>query len=128
MIPELRRDFNQRFTSDKYARFLTPSDERCGAQVKFRVCETPCFFPAQLVQTMQQAGAELIHQLVGMTSPTSRPRAAQIPAGFVTPHETARPLFLQVDFGLIRRRRLASRAAPGGNSGFPLPLRLSAGP
>src|SRR5450432_2358853 len=101
MIPELRRDFNKRFSSDKYARFLARLDERCGSHVKFRISETPCFFPAPLVATMQQAGAELIRQLVDNAACLDAARH-QIPKGFLTPHETRRPLFLQVDFGLIR--------------------------
>jgi hypothetical protein len=101
MIPELRRDFNQRFTAARYGNFLATLDARCGAHVKFRVCETPCFLPAALVETMQRAGAELIHQLVDNERYLALARQ-QIPNGFVTPYEAKRPLFLQVDFGLIQ--------------------------
>ena len=101
MIPELRRDFNSRFTAEKYDAFLALLDARCGTHVKFRMCETPCFFPASLIERMNQAGAELIHQLVGNAAYLDAARK-QIPAEFLTPNETRRPLFLQVDFGLIR--------------------------
>jgi hypothetical protein len=101
MIPDLRRDFNQRFTREKYARFLSLVDEACGTEVKFRLSETPCFFPAALIETMQQAGKELIHQLVGNETYLEAARQ-EIPKGFLTPNETKKPLFLQVDFGLIR--------------------------
>ena len=101
MIPALRRDFNQRFTQDKYARFLAQLDAACGTHVKFRICETPCFFPRPLVETMQRAGADLIHQLVDNPAYLDAARQ-QIPAGFNAPNETRRPLFLQVDFGIVR--------------------------
>lgn len=101
MIPQLRRDFNQRFTEDKYTRFLARLNQRCGAPVKFRISETPCFIPAPLFATMEQAGAALIQQLVSNTGYLEAARQ-QIPRGFVTPRETPQPLFLQVDFGLIR--------------------------
>ncbi len=101
MIPELRRVFNQRFTSEKYTRFLAHLAGRSGTPVKFRVSETPCFFPADLIATMQRAGAELIHQLVENPAYLAQARR-QIPEGFLTPNEAAKPLFLQVDFGLIR--------------------------
>jgi hypothetical protein len=101
MIPDLRRDFNQRFTPEKYARFLSLVDERSRTEVKFRLCETPCFFPARLIETMRQAGKELIHQLVGNETYLEAARK-EIPKGFVTPNETKKPLFLQVDFGLIK--------------------------
>ena len=101
MIPELRHDFNKRFTAEKYSAFLTRLDERCGTHVEFRVCETPCFFPAPLIESMQQAGAELIGRLVGNEAYLAAARR-QIPAAFLAPHETRRPLFVQVDFGIIR--------------------------
>jgi hypothetical protein len=101
MIPDLRRDFNQRFTRQKYAQFLSLVNERSGTEVKFRLCETPCFFPADLIETMQQAGKELIHQLVD-DKPYLDAAREEIPKGFLAPNETKRPLYLQVDFGLIR--------------------------
>ena len=101
MIPELRRQYNRDFTPAKYQHFLSLLNERCGTHVKFRVCETPCFFPAPLIESMQQAGTELIHQLVQNEAYLKAARR-QIPSGFVAPNETARPLFVQADFGLVR--------------------------
>ncbi len=101
MIPELRHDFNKRFRPEKYAAFLSRLEDRCGAHLKFRMCETPCFFPAPLIESMKQAGAELVRQLVGNDAYLSAARQ-QIPAAFRAPHETRRPMFVQVDFGLIR--------------------------
>ena len=63
MIPSLRKQFNERFTSDKYQTFLKRMAERCGVPVEFRVAETPCFLPKALLEQMAQYGAELIHQL-----------------------------------------------------------------
>jgi len=100
MLPEPRRDFNRRFTPEKYTAFLSLLDERCGAHVKFRVCETPCFFPGSLIASMREAGAELIRQLVGNEACLAAARE-QIPDGFLTPNESRRPMFIQVDFGLI---------------------------
>ena len=101
MIPELRRDFNRRFTQAKYQQFLAAINARSGTQVKFRLSETPCFFPKPLIERMQQAGAELAHQLVANDSYLTAARK-EIPQGFLTPNETNKPLFLQVDFGLIK--------------------------
>jgi hypothetical protein len=101
MIPELRHGFNRRFRPETYAAFLTRLEERCGTHIKFRMCETPCFFPAPLIERMAQAGMELVRQLVGNEQYLNAARQ-QIPAAFRTPHETRRPLFVQVDFGLIR--------------------------
>ncbi|MBZ5707163.1 MAG: hypothetical protein LAN63_17595 [Acidobacteriia bacterium] len=63
MIPSLRQQFNTNFTPEKYQRFLALMDQRCGTPVKFRMCETPCFFPKPLIDQMAQYGRELIQQL-----------------------------------------------------------------
>lgn len=101
MIPSLRLDFNSRFTPEKYEALLKTLEQRCGTPVKFRVSETPCFFPAELIGEMAKAGEELIRQLVD--SPVYRAKSSEsIPPEFNVPKEDAHPLFVQVDFGLVR--------------------------
>src|SRR5580704_19167255 len=101
MIASLRRQFNQNFTPEKYQTFLRRVDETCGTHVEFRLSETPCFFPKTLLERMAEDGEELIRQLVG--SPDYRARSdASIPAEFRVANEPAQPLFVQVDFGLVR--------------------------
>jgi len=101
MIPALRQDFNRRFTADKYREFEREMAERCGTPVKFRICETPCFFPKSLLDQMSQAGSELILQLTGSAEYHSISESS-IPAAFRVPNESANPMFVQVDFGLVR--------------------------
>jgi hypothetical protein len=101
MIKHLREEFNRRYTPSKYAEFLTTINQRSGTEVKFRLCETPCFFPAPLIEKMQKAGAELATQLAGNESYLEAARH-EIPEAFRAPNETSKPLFLQADFGLIR--------------------------
>jgi hypothetical protein len=101
MIPSLRLDFNARYTPEKYQALLRILEERCGTPVKFRVSETPCFFPAELIDEMSKSGEELIRQLVD--SPEYHAKSSEsIPAEFNAPNEDAHPLFVQVDFGLVR--------------------------
>ncbi len=101
MIPSLRKQFNASFTPDKYQTFLRRIDDACGTHVSFRLAETPCFFPKALLDRMARDGAELIRQLV--ESPEYRARSeASIPAEFRVPNEPAHPMFVQVDFGLVR--------------------------
>ncbi|MFZ0940862.1 MAG: hypothetical protein WAN63_15620, partial [Candidatus Sulfotelmatobacter sp.] len=104
MIPLLRKQFNASFTPDKYQAFLRRIDDACGARVQFRLSETPCFFPRSLLDRMADDGKELIRQLV--ESPEYRARSeASIPQEFRVPNEPNRPLFVQVDFGLVRDAR-----------------------
>jgi hypothetical protein len=98
MIPELRRQFNERYTPERYQRFLKMLDDGCGTHVKFRNCETPCFFPRPLIQRMEQDGRELIQQL--MAQEYLKRSDVTIPTEYRVPNEDARPLFIQVDFGL----------------------------
>jgi hypothetical protein len=101
MIPSLRKQFNASFTPERYQTFLRRIDDACGTHVQFRLSETPCFFPKALLGRMAEDGKELIRQLV--ESPEYLARSdASIPDEFRVANEPARPLFVQVDFGLVR--------------------------
>src|SRR5581483_3461580 len=97
MIPELRAKFNAEFSPQKHADFLSRLD-RCGTHVKFRNCETPMFLPRPLFDRMAADGAELIRQL--MTTEYLARSEETVPPEYRVPNEDARPLFIQVDFGL----------------------------
>jgi hypothetical protein len=101
MISSLRLEFNRSFSPQKYQSFLSALDRRCGTHIKFRVAETPCFFPKALIEEMSQYGQELLAQL--LNSPEYRRQSdGTIPAEYNVPNESERPMFVQVDFGLIR--------------------------
>jgi len=100
MIPPLRQQFNSNFTPERYQAFLKLMEERCGTPVKFQVSETPCFFPKPLLDQMSQYGKELIQQLGGLEYRKTSFDA--IPPDFNVPRESPHPLFIQVDFGLVR--------------------------
>ncbi len=101
MIPTLRKQFNAGFTPEKYQAFLRRIDDACGTHVQFRLSETPCFFPKSLLERMAEDGKELIRELV--ENPEYRAKSdGSIPAEFRVPNEPAHPLFVQVDFGLVR--------------------------
>jgi hypothetical protein len=101
MIPSYRHAFNAAFTPEKYERLRCEMTSRCGMDVPFALCETPCFFPSTLVERMGEDGKALIRQLVD--NPEYRRRSeASIPAQFRVPNEAPHPMFVQVDFGLVR--------------------------
>jgi hypothetical protein len=100
VITALRERFNAAFTPEKYAAFLARLEDASGSPVTFRNCETPCFFPVPLVEEMARDGSELIRQL---TTPEYLAISRQaVPPQFDVPGEPDHPLFLQVDFGLVR--------------------------
>ncbi len=104
MIPSLRKQFNASFTPEKYQAFLQRIDDACGSHVQFRLSETPCFFPKSILERMAEDGKELIRQLVESPEYCARSNAS-IPKEFRVANEPARPLFVQVDFGLVRDAR-----------------------
>jgi hypothetical protein len=100
MIPSLRQPFNANYTPEKFQAFQKRMAEACGMAVPFRLCETPCFFPKSLLDQMSQYGKELIHQLNSLEY--RKASFQSIPPEFNVPRETPHPLFIQVDFGLVR--------------------------
>jgi hypothetical protein len=101
MIPSYRRAFNAGFTPEKYRRFKRELAALCGMDVPFRVSETPCFFPAALAERLGEDGKALIRQLVENPDYLARSENT-IPQRFRVPNEAAHPMFVQVDFGLVR--------------------------
>ena len=101
MIPSLRQQFNARFTPEKYQSFLRRIDEVAGTRVQFRLSETPCFFPKELIDRMARDGQELIRQLVDNPEYLAKSNEA-VPPEFNVPNEAPHPMFIQVDFGLVR--------------------------
>ena len=101
MIPSLRKQFNVSFTPENYQAFLRRVDDMCGTHVQFRLSETPCFFPKELLERMARNGEELIRQLVDNSAYRTKSDEA-VPPEFKVPNEPAHPMFVQVDFGLVR--------------------------
>jgi hypothetical protein len=101
MIPALRQRFNANFTPQKYQAFLKLVEDRCGVPIQFRLSETPCFFPKAMLDQMAEYGKDLIHQLVDNPQ-YHKLSDVSIPPEFNVPNEAPHPMFIQVDFGLIR--------------------------
>jgi len=101
VIRYLRNSFNRRFTPALYASLLESLDSASHTQVEFRVAETPCFFPRELMESIAAIGAELTYRLVGDPEYLALSRKA-IPEAYRMPDETPHPHFMTADFGLVR--------------------------
>ncbi|MBM3739893.1 MAG: circularly permuted type 2 ATP-grasp protein [Acidobacteria bacterium] len=100
MIASLRNRFNGLWNPAGYSRFLATIERECGMPVPFRLNETPFFLPRELAGRLAAAGTELIRQL---STPAYRAAADRsVPDRYHAPGEPPNPLFLQVDFGLLR--------------------------
>lgn len=101
MVPALRREFNRNFTPEKYQRLLKSLDQACGTRIGFRVSETPCFVPASLLDKMAEFGGQFISQLIDNPE-YRRASDASVPSKYNVPNQSALPMFVAVDFGLVR--------------------------
>lgn len=101
MVPALRAKFNAEFTVERYQTFLNTIRQRCGVPIEFPLSETPCFLPASLVASLEQAAQSMIGSLLGNAEYLRRAEA-MVPDQFRIPHGEDMPTFIQVDFGLVR--------------------------
>jgi hypothetical protein len=101
LITDLRRRFNEAFTTKDYAHLLRLVEQRSGVRVEFRIAETPVFLPLALLEEMAKAGAELTRSLLRDTEYLAAARRA-IPVGYDVAGQTPHPHFLTADFALAR--------------------------
>jgi hypothetical protein len=101
MIPALREAFNRNFLPETYHQLLKKLSTSAGTPIAFRVSETPCFLPKSLLDQMAEYGRDLVLQLVNNPE-YRRASDATVPPQYNVPNESPRPMFLQVDFGLVR--------------------------
>ncbi len=101
MLEPFRSDFNARFTEAKYEELKRLLDQRTRTHIEFRIAETPCFFPHELMDRMIHAGVELTTQLLGNVQ-YMRESDAAIPDEYCVPNQDGHPHFMTVDFGLVR--------------------------
>jgi hypothetical protein len=101
MVPSLRANFNRAYSPDKYHQLLHDLNAVCGTALQFRVSETPCFLPQSLITKMCDYGVQLVQQLV-RNPEYARQSDAAVPADYNVANENPLPIFVQVDFGLVR--------------------------
>ena len=98
MIPEIRQQYNQTFSTGKYRQFLDDLNTAFSHVIPFRVAETPIFIPAGFKTELLKAADEIVDFLV---QPGFKQRTeAAIPAGLRVPNEDSHPLFLALDFAV----------------------------
>ena len=104
MVPALREEFNRNYMPQKYQNLLDSLARVSGTPITFRVSETPCFLPKALLDRMAQYGSELTMQL--LTSPKYlRVSDKTVPPEYNVANESKQPMFVSVDFGLVRNAK-----------------------
>lgn len=100
MVPELRREFNARFTDESYARVCAALDEAAGHPIPFRISETPLFLSEATARELARASREILEQVTTPEYVAASARA--VPEGSSVPGFSGPPVFLQFDFALVR--------------------------
>ena len=101
MVPALREEFNRNFTAAQYQNLLRSLNKTSETQIEYRVSETPCFVPKPLIDQMSDYGRNLILQLVN-NSHYRKLSDVSVPAKYNVANESALPMWVAVDFGLVR--------------------------
>lgn len=101
MLQPYRDLFNAAFTPRLYESLVAHTKAATGGPISFRICETPCFFPHELMQALADLGRDLTLSL--LNSQTYRAESdASIPEQYRVANESRFPHFMTVDFGLVR--------------------------
>ncbi|MEP7117853.1 MAG: hypothetical protein ABI880_09735 [Acidobacteriota bacterium] len=101
MIQALREQFNREWTADKYDRLKATMVARAGVPLGFTLSETPCFFPAALLDEMAATGVALVTDFLANVEARAAVEAL-IPERYLGPGQDAVPACVQVDFGVVR--------------------------
>ncbi|MBA4853564.1 hypothetical protein [Emticicia sp. BO119] len=100
MIPEIRHQFNESFSPEKYKALLAEIEKDFPSQLDFRVAETPVFVPQLLKIKLLQACNDIIDTLLKDDFKSKTERA--IPINQIVPNEDSHPNFLAIDFAVTR--------------------------
>ncbi|HEV2851554.1 MAG TPA: hypothetical protein VHC97_02005 [Thermoanaerobaculia bacterium] len=100
MIPAVRRAYNAAFTEERYHSMVRALDRSSGCPPGFRVSETPIFLPEDLTRELIEASHEILSVVTSEDYLALAGRA--VPPELSVPGEEGHPVFLQVDFAIVR--------------------------
>ena len=101
MIAARRERFNRAFSLLQYRNFKSAVGRRAGVEIEFRLSETPCFYPASLLNRLVEASHALTRQLFNNREYMAAADAI-VPPEFQMPSGEKQPTFLCIDFGLLK--------------------------
>lgn len=98
MIPSIRKEYNQRFTREKYDAFIDELHGVFPGQVDFRVAETPIFVPRDFTKKILDACESIVDIII---DPGFKQRTSNaIPADLRVPDENEHTDCIAFDFGI----------------------------
>lgn len=98
MIPGIRKQFNEKFTTAIYEAFLQELHNSYPGAIEFRVAETPVFIPDSFKEKMLDACESIVDIITDPTFKKLTDKA--IPPSLHVPGETNHSQFIAFDFGI----------------------------
>ena len=98
MIAEIRKEFNQNFTKEKYETFLQELHNVHPGAIEFRVAETPVFVPKDFTKKVIEACESIVDIIVDPKFKELTKNA--IPGHLQVPGENDHSHFIAFDFGI----------------------------
>lgn len=98
MVPEIRKNYNNSFTTEKYEAFLQSLHAAHPGAIEFRVAETPVFVSKDFTNKMLQACESIIDFITDPGFMQLSEKA--IPANLRVPGQKAQSDFIAFDFGI----------------------------
>ncbi len=98
MIPEQRKQYNQKFTNEKYSAYINDLQNIFPGALDFRIAETPLFIPKSFTNKMLSACDSILEIIA--TPEYKKQSEAAIPAHLQVPNEDNHPQCLVFDFGI----------------------------
>ena len=98
MVPALRHWFNEKFTKDSYAAYLTALKSRYPNAIEFRLAETPVFVDKAFTEKMLATCENIIDVILQPNFNTLTQSA--VPTGLEVQHENKHSDFIAFDFGI----------------------------
>jgi len=101
MLAAARDRFNRGYSDARYQAFVDAVTRTAGVPIEFRLSETPCFFPADLMQSLVDAAQAMTSQLLGNAA-YRQAAEGMVPDEWRLAGGETLPTCVQVDFGLLR--------------------------
>lgn len=103
MIPEIREQYNNNFSEEKYQGFLKDLDSKHPGDIAFRVAETPVFIPKDFTQKMIDACEAIVDIIVEPSFKKLTQRS--IPKKENVANENEHTDFIAFDFGICENEK-----------------------
>jgi hypothetical protein len=100
MVPQIRKQFNEAFSGEKYQRFLEDLHSKRPGAIEFRISETPVFIPKDFGNKVIECCEYIIDLILEPTFKELTRRA--IPPSEHVPKENGHSHFIAFDFGICQ--------------------------